>query len=489
MPAQSSILKNLKKAFGSFIERYVPANYQHTKHRADLATFLEKIGEYIDSQKLDETAQIEAYQSALVFGLETIALKYKWLSPEGSNLNKGSDLYKILLKDLTDSLNKTDTPNFAITLNNKEKFIYLEKFYNNILSKDEFSEFLLDDISNLADKSDDINLSQAGDICIQTMQALVLRLSKEIKQCTHSYPSEKYLDQEVNKLLENYRHAVTEKKSKHPWLYMFSTAENNDRVFLAQLVMATVKTMKAEDVIDKTEAPFNFALKIKLGALIYAMQSIEDAYENSLTNHFPINYVIKPENSDLYKLGMEILKVEKLSDYPEEVRMSCLAAFKIYMNNAETLQAIAKEGTVSFQPNLLKDLQLKNEKLQQALVSMLAPYLGKNKISWNMLFAFAILGGYFIGGPLAYGMGEMFGTQMGELNQALDAKVWLSKNIITPIGAMHNFDQIGFLMSDQAVKDILGRFVAKLLEPVGMLVAGVVLGGTVGLSLDLAYKC
>jgi len=252
--------------------------------------------------------------------------------------------------------------------------------------------------------------------------------------------------------------------------------------------MATVKTMKAEDVIDKTEAPFNFALKIKLGALIYAMQSIEDAYENSLTNHFPINYVIKPENSDLYKLGREILKVEKLSDYPEEVRMSCLAAFKIYMNNAETLQAIAKEGTVSFQPSLLKDLQLKNEKLQQALVSMLAPYLEKNKISWNMLFAFAILGGYFIGGPLAYGMGEMFGTQMGELNQALDAKVWLSKNIITPIGAMHNFDQIGFLMSDQAVKDILGRFVAKLLEPVGMLVAGVALGGTVGLSLDLAYK-
>src|SRR3990167_2498554 len=451
MPAQSPIRKNLKKAFGSFIERYAPANYQHTKHRAALATFLEKTGEYIVSQKLDETAQIEAYQSALVFGLETIALKYKWLSPEGSNLNKGSDLYKILLKDLTDSLNKTDTPNFAITLNNKEKFIYLEKFYNNILSKDKFSEFLLDDISNL-DDPDDIKLVDAKDICVQTMQALVLRLSKEVKKCTHAYPSEKRLDKQIEMLLKDYRQAVTEKKSNHSWLYLFSTAENEDRVFLAQLVMATAKTVKEKDVVDKAEAPFNFALKIKMGALIFAMQSIEDEYENAPSNRLLVNYVVQPANSELYKLGTSILKVKKLSDYPEDVRMSCLAAFKVYLDSANTLQVIAKQAKDTFEPSLLKDLQLKNETIQQELSDMIKPYFEKNKISWNMLFTFAILGGYVIGGPLAYGMGEMFGNQMGGLNQALNAKIWLSKYVITPIGETHNFDQIGFLMSDQAVK-------------------------------------
>lgn len=440
--------------------------------RLELINILESANAYIEQAPAnsDNTPE-DLEQIALapwIIGLESIGSTSWHRDPgykKGYFWGWGSTLFSIYLEELgiTESQQIDD----------QQKFICLEKFYNFIL-KNQQSPALS---ALLKDRNLSIEAIKAqAKINIQT---LLIRLSADITGILGSIPTEGALDTKMSALYNNYQ---TEKANAELSIFNWSKTENKERIFLAQLAEAFAHILPASpDEKDATEKTMTRSQRIKMGLLLYILQIINNEY-----------YLRSPKkNSVLFNLCCKTLNLEHFKNINGHTKLTCISAFKNYFNDNNVLAAVEDYGKKNFgDKNLLNEIDVKKTQMDIALTKITSKLLGADnaKPSWTATRTLGQVGALLMASP-GYGMGYVLGYSASDTHTAVSPKLSLS-NCISYIGTTFlGFTRVGFgfLAADFIVQSTLTRAFAKVLEQMGMLV-GYATGGAIGLSIDLSYQ-
>ncbi len=282
-----------------------------------LISLLENLGKnidrFLDSDLKPAIADMrDVYLGAWVYCQESIANEYRILNPSyagGYIFDSGSTLYEIISNNL--GINKDHQ------MTEKAKLYYLCKFYHFLFLTPYSSELF---ISNS-------DFPQLKEQLIGMMRSILVGEHEDKERILKAIPSEKSLDEGMGQLYQKY---VDSPKYKNP-----------DRITLAKLAVAMSKQSPNSYPKDSDEV-FQIiprSARVKIGMLIYIMESINDA------RYLP-NFIRGPGR--LYDLCEQVLgnSYKYLSN---EIKLVCLLAFELYLHNEKNRELLE----IEFNKNLM----------------------------------------------------------------------------------------------------------------------------------------
>lgn len=427
-----------------FVSRLKNIEAQYTHQNPDrlfLISSLKAILKYADEAELEEDLNEQLFIELLV-GITIFCIIY--IEKDLGYIHRHSQLKDLLTTAL--DINKDNI------LDNHEKLIYLKsfaKFIETNLDNYELMAFFHE--QNLSYENFNLEVGK-------TLTLYLELITKELKAITQSIPLEQVIDKKIACLAIDYQ----QKKR------FFRAKENSQRVFLIQLAEAISVLQPANNLIGSSEvSPSEI---IKIGALIYFMESINSEY-----------YFSSPTRSRLYECCQEILKKKDLSDFNDETKIICLLAFKNFIANQDNLVKLEQFGKTQFtDKNLLMARSQTFYQISSALDKKLQALLASTNISF--------WGGTIIGGltglalaPAGYGAGAFIGHVFGQSNVTIPAKLILSTGLnqlgIAYFGETGGF--LGFMAADKIVQSVLKRAFAKVFESIA-LIGGFATGAVVG---------
>lgn len=417
----------------------------------------------INNQDIPEKELHEICMGAWVFCQESIAANYHLLNPEyspGYFVNTGSKLLKLINEQLRISKDNE--------LDDKRKLIYLEKFYNFIIKNQPYH--LGGDIKDVHKVLND------GNMHILTLRHELKHITKNVlhRVCSDvdkyikAIPTEKAIDFHLSDMPTEY-HTFTHKT--RPPIWGTTKFENNTREFHVQLAQAVSALMGpkfagkrtlAKDVLSREQ-------RIEMGALLYIMQSIDNEYT-----------FLSPTRSRLYNKCREILNIDNIADMDRNKMLDCITAFKNFMRDNDSLEALEKYGIEHFEnENLLCPIDRKMDKIERDLNEMIKCVESDTLTCWS---AARFLGtvGAMAAAPFGYGWGNMIGYFASETDYAVQPKLALGHglNDLAVAYVARTAGYLGFLTADRTIQYTLERAFGKVLEQMFMLAGFAAVGFT-----------
>lgn len=465
--SKEHVLPNLEQLI-NLAKNHLRKEYtRNNKSRLELITFLEIVHEIIEKRSKSGTFSESELQSiclgAWVFCLETIANTYMLLNPKFENHNlypSGSTLYNLLLNKL--GIDKDQQ------ISEIKKLEYLGKFYHFIFKEEEIID-VPDEISILHHmhlKHVSIPLKEQ---LIKTMQDILAKQTRTEHRVLRAIPSETAIDYKMGKLFSDY---TSESKTENP-----------ERIFLTQLAVAICKLNSSKFDIEQNELDsfLSRSERVKIGALIYIMQSIKDTY-----------YLRSPSgNSFLYDLCNQAL-LDCYTNLDSHTKFICLTAFVNYLNDTKNRDDLEKYINM----NLLEDKTSKAIYIDPKIHSIVkgannmiekldptAP-IGPSKVTLSLAALGAI-----VGAAPGYGVGYTLGYGLSLLDQANRQKSLFSQ--FTRSAMTVFFDSgsyFGYYAADLMITATMERFFGKIFEALGSLAFAAGTGALSFVVYDLSYK-
>ncbi len=234
-----------------------------------------------------------------------------------------ADKWRIQGSSLRDLIYAVLGKAFVAALDDKLRFIYLDKF-----------KTFVDSSSAAEAVVADLPLKER----FKEIQSIMLkRLKSEIKQYSHALPTEKVIDRHLQGTgdAEGSQGIVARYKFKKALPY---EKLNKDRLFFAQMaqVIAALHPRRDKEFADM----FASGCRVKIGMLIYILQTIDSS------------------RSELYTLCRESLNNNSLSDIHPDIQTVCLLALRNYLSESSTAAAVESKARLLFkQENQLKNLE------------------------------------------------------------------------------------------------------------------------------------
>ena len=412
----------------------------------------------------DENEARKILLGAWVLCLEEILLNYPRLTPEEFTIFgwkiKGSCLFTLLNTHLNITVQNP--------LDDKSRLICLEKLYNALFGNDReilsnYEVTFLDDYG--------INLTALKKQLKTAMKNVLHRIDNNISRLLTAVPVETVIQGNLDIIHLTYQE---EKSDGDTHKYI---AVNQEREFACQFLMAVSHILP--DVIPqeaKTSTELSRSERIRIGAVLYIMQTINDEY-----------YVRSPLNSKLYKICCEkILNLSHHDNLNHKTRNDCLETFKTALSDNQFLQSIERYGREHYSNyNLLMHVDGRIHTIEDKLDIMLKTPPASN---WPMTNLLSYMGGLLCMAP-GYGLGVVVGDVASETESIVKPKVLAGRSInrlgTVLLGAAGG--TLGFLAADFVIRSSLERLFAKVLEQAGYII-GRTTGGTVGFAIDLSYK-
>ncbi|VVC77021.1 hypothetical protein AQUSIP_23480 [Aquicella siphonis] len=452
IPPLQALLDGIDEVRGEYLRNRQPPNPDRVKLIDTLEAVRETLKQLAESDEPPAESEIqEAMLGAYIFALEHINATYRLLKPEYSKgyvFDSGSKLYKALLEKLG--------INGANNLDDKSRLIYLSKFYNLVFkaNKQDFRE-----------KSTEKNLeyktvkTQVEDTLRSTFNHVVTEANKLIR----AIPTEQSIDTKMQAMPDKYQENAK--------------SDNPDRLLLARLIKAMSEMLPQKR--GKDEQHFlSRTQRIKMGLLLYVMQSIWDTY-----------WVRSPEeNSVLYDLCKDALNIQKIEDIDQHTRQACLSAFETFLmdsRNIEKLEtALGSDGAKIYIDPKVHVMRGDTVKMVEKLCNTQS----SRKISY-VAIGMAVTGAVIAASP-GYGAGYAIGYALSQTNESVNPKLIVSKltgrAMTLVLGDAGNY--LGYFAADMVINASLERAFAKVFEGLSMMV-GALTGGVIGLVIyDLSYK-
>lgn len=438
-----------------------------TSSRLELIFLLELIHEIIEQRYLKDKLYSEsdlqaACMGCWIFCLESIAQHYKILNPEfgiGSLFNSGSKLYQVMLTQLNIDKHHQISDQIKLEdLNKLYKLIYKEE---NTISTEEPSIIEL-----LRSKRVKILLKES---LIQIMQDVLSRENHSEKRVLKAIPCEKAMDQKIMQLYLEYKRQAKK--------------QNQSRLFLINLAMAICNNnLSEEDPKKIIDCFIPLTQRIKIGCILYIMESIAESYK------FPMIHSPKA-NSVLYKLCDEVL-VNCYKYLNDATKLSCLSAFASYINDFNHKKILEEDMNKKFFENNNRCIYIDPE--IHVITNNLNRMMKILKPSSPSNVTLAMTGlGALIGAAPGYGAGYGVGYGISLTDQSDLYKKKLSG--ITRYAMEVLFDEGEYFTFNRYTANILvdatlGRFYAKIFEALAALVCAAGFGTISFIIYDLTYE-
>ncbi len=435
------------------------SNYKNNKPaRLALISLLENLADRIYKYvSLGHESAIpdlyDVYLGAWVYCMESIANEYRLFNPahkEGYLFNSGSTLYEILLTNLC------ITKNHQIT--EKTKLYYLCKFYHFLFQSTYPSELF---IANT-------QLPHIKEELIKMMRAIVMSEREEQTRLLTAIPSEKSITEGMSQLFQQY---IGTSKHKNP-----------KRMMLAKLAVAITHS-KASCPTDSTDSLqiIPRSARVKIGMLIYIMETIKNSY--------PLR---SPENSLLYSLCEKILG-NSYNHLSNEIKLSCLLAFELHLNNEKNRELLEIEFNKSLldegisRPMYL-DLIIRPISINLSkMITKFAPNDSMLPFSKVTLTASA-LGAMIMAAPgygagYAVGYGVSLTDQLGSRKRTISRSTGYAMQVALGMSSCY----YGYYAADIFLTAGLERMFAKIFETLAIIIGGTSAGAMSFIIYDLSF--
>jgi len=386
---------------------------------------------------------------AYIFCFESIAARYRLLNPEFSGgyfFNSGSKLYQLLLQQLKMSEdNKID---------DRSKLILLSKFYNFMFKKNKkaTSACLLEN---------KMTFNTVELYVRQTLKSAFNHVDVEANKLIKAIPTESAIDSKMVNMQDDY--------------LAKADSDNPDRKLLVKLVVAVSTLIPAnkDNDLDLQKHFLKRTQRIKMGLLLYIMQSILDTY--SLRS--------PAGRSALYNLCRETLNIDKLTDIDSYTKLACLSAFETFITDGKNIEKLESEVKQYVDPKIHQI-----RKQVDKMIETLANTHPQRKLS-PVTLGLAKIGALIAAAP-GYGSGYAIGYTLSQTNEVVGPKLAVSKVTSFAMALiLHDAgNYLGYFASNMIVDAALERAFAKVFESLAMLV-GTAAGGMLGLIIyDLTFE-
>ncbi|GEM_PF-5215316 len=520
VPTLQDLLDGISRVRSHYLEKKKEKKEQPNPLRLQLLDILEAAGEWVKSldetvePKPSETELKEILLGAYLFCIESIATKYRMLNPsfaKGWLFNSGSNCYDALLSEL--GITQTNV------IDDKHKPYYLNRFYNCAFDKypHQFAEKL---------HAKDLNEDTVNTQVFENIRAVYKYIDGDAKKLLKAIPTESAIDEKMVSLPKDYNKECR-KRAK---------SSNPERDQLARLVTALCKVVnritpaQSDEELDKHF--LSRRQRIKMGMLIYVMQSIAATYKARSPRG----------NSVLYDLCCEALNIKDHNELDNSVKVACLSAYETFITDSKNVTELEfeinrkevnviklpsrssegisdeerlpedqhqehkseKEKVLDAKDDDSKPLEFELPEIKQQIC--IDPVIRKirketgsiidtlnndqpKKIFSPVTIGMATLGG-LIGAAPGYGAGYVIGYAIGQTNGAVGPKLGVTKvtdfAMTVILGDAGQY--LGYFASNMVVDATLERAFAKVFEALGTLV-GAATGGVIGLVIyDLSVK-
>jgi len=402
--------------------------------------------EILDKKPNDDELRGIVFAAGL-FCLESIDEEYKRLSPERSSLRT------ILFEEL--GCKEAGKPDYFDTLECLGKF-FSYFFKNKNLFKAQFEEKKLD-------------IDQVETQVKNNIQAVFNHVSANAKNMLKVIPSEKFIDQKLATLPDDYE---TREKNKNK-------TSNPERLYLAQLGKALSEVIPVNYNDEDKNHFLSRSQRAKMGALLAFLRPIKKSYWRS------------PRNSELYDLGCLLLNVDDIDDIDPKTQLACLATYRTLINDRKIVGKLENSMRTQKNPTITDYL---DPKLCQNIINvdqMIKELSTVNNFTFNvspMTIGLAVTCGVLSSLP-GFGVGKAIGEAASMTGVVIDHKLQVSNYtgsaMVLMMGDAGKY--LAYYGADKVVNATLEHAFAKVFETLTML-AGVAAGGTVGIVLfDLSY--
>lgn len=354
--------------------------------------------------------------------------------------NTKSLILKSSFKDLLSAHLKIDTNN---PIHEKDKLYYLARF-NHFLEA----------------QGDNFTFTYKEKL-YQTMRLILAMECNDEKRLLQAIPLEKPMDKKMAKLHEKYLERCAPKNKT-----------NEDRIFLAKFAVIICRLNPPK----KSNKPNNFlprSKRIKMGVLIYILQSIYDTY-----------YARSPNNSDLYDLSDTILAKTFLKLDPL-TKLHCLQTFLDYINDYKNKENIENEINKDQPSQIFIDKELSI--IRQNTLYMIQKISSDSNVT--LATSYSRKAGEFIGSAPGYGLGYTLGYVMSLTDPVDVFKDNISKATNHTVRVI--FNSSGYLVShgsERVMRATLERLFAKIFESLGSAIAAASLGIVSIIIFDFSYQ-
>jgi len=353
--------------------------------------------------------------------------------------NTKSLIFTSSFKDILNAHLKIDKKN---PLGEKDKLYYLSKLNHFIESEANHFKFAYKEKLH------------------QTMRFVLSMECHDEKRLLKAIPLEKSIDKKMLTLYGKYLERCAPKNKT-----------NEERIFLAKFAVSICQL----NPHNKTHQPNDFmprSKRIKMGALIYILQSIYDTY-----------YTRSPNNSDLYDLCDNILAKTFLRLDPL-TKLHCLQTFLDYINDYTNKENLENEMNKNQPAQIYIDKEL--SLIRQNTTSMIQKINTDSNVS--RATSYSRKAGEFIGGAPGYGLGYTLGYVVSLTDPVDVFKDTLSKATNHTVRVI--FNSSGYLVShgsDRVLRATLERLFAKIFESLGSAITAASLGIVSIVVMDFSY--
>lgn len=426
--------------------------------RLELISLLEIVHESIEKTKVTQPLTETQLQSICIgcwiFCLEKIARHYKVLNPAfeiGSFFNSGSKLYQLILNDL--NLSKSNQ------INEQKKLDYLNQFYKYVNKEETLKIF--------EEKRLRINIKEN---LIKAMQNVLHRENNTAKRVLKAIPCEKAMDQKIANLHQEYKRQATKQNPSRLFLINLATAISKDNPTLNdKLELATYYISRSQ--------------RIKMGSILYIMQSIADTYRFHLLRS-------PRDHSILYQLCDDQILVGCFKYLNNQTKLACYSAFLSYINDFRNRKKLEERINKQYANNLMSMHSIYIDQEMNTIANDLNRMIKKLKPQSPSNVTLAMTGlGALVGAAPGYGTGYGIGYGCSLTDQSDQFKQKLSN--FTRYAMLVLFESgsyFGYYTADIVVNATLERFYAKIFEALGSLLCAAGFGATSFIIYDLSYE-
>jgi len=387
-----------------------------------------------------------------VYALESINNEYRLSNASfqsGYLYNSGSRLHKLMRDELEiNQHNELRGVNKLFYLSQLYNFLYVKNNYSKIpavLDVESFKAQLISMMSNL----------------VYNHRALKVKILRTI-------PSEKAIDRGLLNLLKAYHDSKDHDKIHH----------NFDRIYLAKLSVA-VCTMNPGGNESRDFKCLSRELRIKLGMLIYIIESIKDTYW--LRSHI--------SNSKMVSISKEIFG-ESYDFIDVYTKLACVSALDSYLRDESNRKIIEKTINDAVLPSNRRYLDPYLIDVHNNLASMIKKYIRADRLlnPSKVTISAAVLGALIASAPgygagYSVGYGISIGERMGMTKSRVSKLTGKALALVFSGGSY-----FGYYAADIVVSVTLERFFAKTLETLAMLLGAAGVGAVTFIIYDISFK-
>ena len=467
-----------------------PENLAHLK----LIDAIEAITHFIEEVPTTDTFSIDDKRDALLAVLLCFRQSINSADySEGYIYNSGSILRGILTLILDFDEEKNNV------MSERDQLICLSKYYKNVLNQETPTVKDNPSLWNEYLNSQEINLNDINKRYEEVTGTLFKHFISYTESIEQAIPTETAIEGKMSTLPNDYQSDKNKSSSTLGKIVSFFNPTNPNRDFYTQLAKAVadiakgmadhksvVKNPAGASTDASTTSKLNYSERIEIGALLYILHAIYDEYiwRSPANNNIIFGY------SYLFHRCCQVLHIKGMNDYDDDIKKECITTFRDFLAENAHLTQLENYGNDHFpENNSLNPIHAKAHEIRKKLAEMIEALSNNaNKSSWPATLFFAQLFS-MIGGIPGYALGWVSGSTVSQVNKLNPVKEVVSKGFNYAgnfaIGSAGQY--FGFWAASAVVNNTVARALAKAFEKSGEGI-GYIVGGILGLPLDLSYK-